>query len=339
MKFPSFEHFAIDACEFFSWLGIVFEPATEDRWNCESITEADKVILLGHVGERNRTQQSVTDRKNTKNQDVLLFAVSIAKEMAVDCSTLYLYLKHIQDSCGGLSAIVLFHYENTKYLGEDANGKYIALGTVDVQNSGSTKSALIPHVSLFSPSRGHILALEYIQKQIQKIPVESYNAFRECWYELFFEKKIINHITKNILYDIQDWYQSSLQGILSDKDRIVHTQNVQMVVQHLLICILTCWYIKQGSRFTEYAFLQNRASFRSTKTFLECVKQRVPYLYSMLFDDEIQKDTLHSDPLFFDNLEYFRLIDILQSYPFSARENTIYPTGNFIESCIFRTCV
>ena len=28
--------------------------------------------------------------------------------------------------------------------------------------------------------------------------------------------------------------------------------------------------------------------------------------------------------LFFDNLEYSRLIDILQSYPFSARENTIY---------------
>ena len=91
------------------------------------------------------------------------------------------------------------------------------------------------------------------------------------------------------MYDIQDWYHASLQGIISDKDRIVHTQNVQMVIQHLLICILTCWYIKQGSRCMEYAFLQNSDSFRSTKTFLECVKQRVPYLYSMLFDDEIQK--------------------------------------------------
>ena len=69
------------------------------------------------------------------------------------------------------------------------------------------------------------------------------------------------------MYEIQDWYQASLQGILFDKDRAVRTQNVQMVVQHLLICIWTCWYIKQESRFTEYAFLQNRDSFRSTKTF------------------------------------------------------------------------
>ena len=114
-------------------------------------------------------QQSVIDKK-TKNQDVPLFAISIAKEMVVDCSILNLYLKHIQDSCEGLSAIVLFYYENTKYLGEDTNGKYIALGTVDVQNSGLTKSALIPHILLFDPSRGHILALEYIQKQIQKSP-------------------------------------------------------------------------------------------------------------------------------------------------------------------------
>ena len=73
MKFPSFEHFAIDAGDFFSRLGIVFEPETEEIRNCESILEADKVLLLGHVGERNRTQQSVTDRKNTKNQDVTTF--------------------------------------------------------------------------------------------------------------------------------------------------------------------------------------------------------------------------------------------------------------------------
>ena len=54
----------------------------------------------------------------------------------------------------------------------------------------------------------------------------------------------------------------------------------------------------------------------------------------MLLMMKYKKTFLHSDPLFFDNLEYFRLIDVLQSYPFSARENTIYQQEISLDSFI-----
>ena len=165
MKFPSFEHFAVGARDFFSRLGIVFEPATEERRNCESIPKPTK-YFSGHVGERNRTQQSVTIGK-AKNR-WLLFAISIAKEMAVDCSTLNLYLKHMQDSCGGLSAIVLFHYEN-KNIWVRTQWKYIVKLYCRCTKSGSTKSALIPHISLILSFTRTYSALEYIRTNTKNI--------------------------------------------------------------------------------------------------------------------------------------------------------------------------
>ena len=99
---------------------------------------------------------------------------------------------------------------------------------------------LIAHINLSNPSRGHLLALGYIQKKIQKTFINSHNAFCECWHELFFERGILNYITKNISDEIQDWYMRSLERVCSDNDKKVNIQEIQMILHRLLICILTC---------------------------------------------------------------------------------------------------
>ncbi len=322
MKLPQFKNFVIDVGDFFSKLGIIFYPATEDRRKFKSIHESDTFLLLGHVGKEN-VQKSLTDTKS-KNQkretDILIFAISFAKEIFVDSSLLNLYLKHILDSCEVSSVIVLFYYENQK----DSRSKYIALGTAKEQKSGPNQSTLLPHIRLSHPSRGHILALRYIQKKIRKTFINSHHAFCDCWHELFFERGVLNHITKNISDDIQDWYQRSLKRILSDNGNIVNTQEIQMFVNRLLICVLTYWYIRDEIRCKEFDFLQNIDLSRKIKNFLGFVKQNLPYLYSILFDAELQDNILLSDVLLLGDTENSGLMKILQSYPFTTTENIIY---------------
>ena len=323
MELPKFEHFVIDVSEFLTRLGIVFDPAIENRWNCESIHETDTLLFLGSVCER-KVQKSPTGTNDSKNQereaDILIFAISFVKEIVVDSSFLNLYLKHIQDSCGGSSVIVLFYYENQK----DSSTKYIALGTVKEQKSGLNKSALIAHIHISNPSRGHLLALEYIQKKIQKTSINSHNAFCECWHELFFERGILNYITKNISDEIQDWYMRSLERVCSDNDKKVNIQEIQMILHRLLICILTYFQIREEHRYKEFDFLQNIDLFRNIENFLTFVKQRIPSLYLILFDEKLQNKVFVSDVLFFGDIENSGLIEILQSYPFTTTENTIY---------------